>query len=107
MTPRRYDLFDNVTLNAGVIVTIADGKKVMIQENGKVKLIGIDTSRIKMMNAFAHPYTRQTSAFGRTTCGARFKCHVQALLVYGIKLLRRIVDWGIRWERILTRLSAL
>ena len=55
MTPHRSDLFDYETLNAGVEVTIADGKRLRVHGRGTVKLTGLDDRRVKMMDVLYIP----------------------------------------------------
>uniref|UniRef100_A0AAV1T0F9 Retrovirus-related Pol polyprotein from transposon TNT 1-94-like beta-barrel domain-containing protein n=1 Tax=Peronospora matthiolae TaxID=2874970 RepID=A0AAV1T0F9_9STRA len=44
-TPHRSDLFDYETLNDGVKMTIANGKKLRVRGRGTVKLTGLDERR--------------------------------------------------------------
>ena len=55
MTPHRSDLFDYDTLSAGVVATIADGKKLRVHGRGTVNLTGLDDRRVKMMNVLYIP----------------------------------------------------
>uniref|UniRef100_A0AAV1V638 Retrovirus-related Pol polyprotein from transposon TNT 1-94-like beta-barrel domain-containing protein n=1 Tax=Peronospora matthiolae TaxID=2874970 RepID=A0AAV1V638_9STRA len=55
MTPHRSDLFDYEILNDGIGVTIADGKKLRVHEKGTVRLTGVNSRRIKMMNVLHIP----------------------------------------------------
>ncbi|OWY92187.1 polyprotein, partial [Phytophthora megakarya] len=48
MTPHRADLFEYETLDTGIEVTIADGKKLRVVGRGTVRLTGLDSVRIMM-----------------------------------------------------------
>ncbi|GMF45585.1 unnamed protein product [Phytophthora fragariaefolia] len=55
MTPHRGDLFNFECIDAGMEVTIADGKKLRVAGTGTVKLTGLDGKRIHMVEVLYIP----------------------------------------------------
>ena len=75
MTPHRSDIFDYKVLEAGLDVTIANGKKLQVSGKGKLKLTGLDGLLIKMLEVLHIPgFDRQLFSVGKlATRGTQVK----------------------------------
>ncbi|KAE9027678.1 hypothetical protein PR001_g10841 [Phytophthora rubi] len=55
MTPNRPDLLEYGKMDAGIEFTIADGMKLRVAGRGTARLLGLDRTRIKMMDVLFMP----------------------------------------------------
>lgn len=78
MTPHRKDLFDYKGLEASIEVTIADGKKLLVNGSGTVKLTGLDGKGIRMVCTF--PDSTEVT-IRLQACRAWYECGVLAVVL--------------------------